>query len=46
MLSKLGVPSNALGNPDAAVQFLMDTGKISQEQYMQARQMAQGFFKR
>lgn len=43
MLSKMGIPSDALSNPDKAVQYLMDSGKISQAQYIRARNIARSF---
>lgn len=40
MLSKMGVPSN-INTPDGIMQYLMDSGKVNQGQYNQARKMAQ-----
>lgn len=40
MLSQFGVPQNISNNPQAVIQNLMNSGKISQEQYNQAMQMA------
>lgn len=40
MLGKYGVPQDIANNPQATVQFLMNTGKISQEQYNNAVQTA------
>lgn len=37
------VPQNLLGDPNAIIQHLMQTGQISQERYNQAFQMAQQF---
>ena len=39
-LSKAGIPGNFMNNPDAAIRWLMDNGKISQESYSKAREMA------
>ena len=40
MLGGLGVPQNISNNPQAIIQSLMNSGRISQEQYNQAMQMA------
>ena len=42
MLNKMGVPQN-IKDPASMIQYMMDTGKINQSQYNQARQMAQAF---
>lgn len=41
MLSQYGVPQNIANDPQAVIQHLMNTGKISQDQYNQAVKMAQ-----
>lgn len=40
MLSQFGISQNISNNPQAVIQSLMNSGKISQEQYNQAMQMA------
>lgn len=40
MLNGLGIPQNIANNPQAIIQNMMNSGKISQEQYNQAMQMA------
>lgn len=39
ILGNLGVPQNLSTNPQAIIQHLMDTGKISQDQLNQAMRM-------
>lgn len=39
-MKQFGIPSDMAQSPDKMIQFLMDSGRISQAQYMQARQMA------
>lgn len=36
MLQKMNIPSEYASNPQGAIQYLMNTGKISQEQYNSA----------
>ncbi len=36
MLQKLNIPQEYASNPQGAIQYLMNTGKISQEQYNMA----------
>ena len=33
MLQKLNIPSDCQDNPQKAIQYLMNTGRVSQEQY-------------
>lgn len=40
MLQQMGLPSDALKNPQATVQQLMNTGKLNQQQFNQLQQMA------
>ena len=40
ILGQMGVPQNISNNPQAIIQNLMNSGKISQDQYNQAMQMA------
>ena len=39
-LGQLNVPQNIMNDPNAIIQHLMNNGKISQEQYNQAVNMA------
>lgn len=41
VLGKYGIPQNIANNPDAIIQYLMNSGKVSQEQYNRAVMMAQ-----
>lgn len=43
MQSKLNLPQNIdpMKNPNEAIQFLMNNGRLSQQQYNQLQQMAQ-----
>jgi hypothetical protein len=41
MLSRFNVPQNIANNPQAILQYMMNTGAISQNQYNQAMQIAQ-----
>lgn len=36
----LQIPQNMAKDPKAVIQHLMDTGRINQQQYMQAKRMA------
>lgn len=40
MLSQMGVPAEMQNNPNAIIQHLMNTGKLSQDQYAQLQQQA------
>lgn len=40
MLSQFGIPQNIAGDPQAVIQNMMNSGKISQDVYNQAMQMA------
>ena len=40
MLQRAGVPQQIASNPNQAIQYLMNSGKISQQQYNQAQSMA------
>lgn len=40
VLGGLGIPQNIAGDPQAVIQNLMNSGRISQDQYNQAMQMA------
>lgn len=39
-MSQWGIPQNIANNPNAILQQLMSSGRVSQAQYNQARQMA------
>ena len=41
LLSQMGIPQNMQNNPHAIIQHLMDTGRLSQAQYMQLQQQAE-----
>lgn len=40
ILGQMGVPQNISNNPQAVIQNLMNSGRITQSQYDQAMQMA------
>lgn len=40
MLSQMGIPQN-LNSPQSIMQYLMDTGRVTQADYNRARMMAQ-----
>lgn len=40
MLQQMGLPADALKNPQATIQQLMNSGKMNQQQYNQLQQMA------
>ena len=37
---QMGVPQSAMNDPNAIIQHLMNNGKVTQEQYNKAMQMA------
>lgn len=39
-LRGMGVPQQYMNNPQGLIQHMMDTGKLSQAQYMQLKQQA------
>lgn len=39
-MSGMNIPQKYAGDPNGIIQFLMDSGKINQNQYMQAKRMA------
>lgn len=41
MQSKLNIPQNIQNNPGAILQYMMDSGQLSQNQYNQASKAAQ-----
>ena len=45
MQRKFNIPRNIVNDPNAIVQYLMNTGQITQQQYNQAAQMANRFRK-
>lgn len=40
LTSRLGIPNNLANDPNGAIQWLMNNGKLSQEQYNKARELA------
>lgn len=40
MLQKMGMPQGMQNNPQAMIQYLMDTGKLTQSQYSQLQAQA------
>lgn len=40
ILGQFGIPQNMSNNPQAVIQHMLNSGKISQAQYDQAMQMA------
>lgn len=42
ILGQFGIPQNMANNPQAVIQQMLNSGKISQEQYDKAMQMARG----
>lgn len=40
IMARMGIPQEMTKSPDDAIQHLLNTGRINQQQYMQARQMA------
>lgn len=40
MLNQMGIPQNLQNNPQAIIQHLMNTGRLSQDQYTQLQQQA------
>ena len=43
ILARMGIPQSALQNPQQAVQELMNSGRMSQQQFEQLRQMSMQF---
>ena len=39
-MNKMGIPQGMQNNPQAAIQYLMDNGRLSQAQYNQAQEQA------
>ena len=46
LLSKMGIPQECMSSPQNVAQYLLDNGKVTQEQIQQANQMYQQMFKR
>lgn len=44
MLAKMGIPSEYLSNPQTVAQYLLDSGRVNQQQIQQANTMYQQFF--
>lgn len=45
MQRRLNIPQNIQNDPNAIVQYLLNTGQVTQQQYNQAAQMARQFRK-
>lgn len=43
ILGGLNIPNNIINNPQAIIQFLMNNGSVSQDQYNNAVRMAKDF---
>lgn len=41
LLGRFGIPVNLMNDPNAMIQFLMNNGKVTQEQYNNAVKKAQ-----
>lgn len=46
MLSRMGIPQEYMDTPQSVAQYLLDNGKVTQEQINQANTMYQQFFRR
>ena len=46
LLQRMGVPQNCLNSPQDAAQYLMQNGRVTQEQIDQANQLYSQIFKR
>ena len=46
MLRKMGIPEEHMNNPQSAAQFLLDNGKVNQQQIQQAQSLYQQIFRR
>ena len=46
MLQSMGVPKECMGSPKETADYLLQSGKVSQQQIDQATQMYQQMFKR
>ena len=40
MQKNMGIPKEYLNNPDEAIQYLMNTGKLTQQQYNEVNEVA------
>lgn len=45
MMNRANIPQNIANDPNAIIQHLMSTGKMSQQQYNQLQQMANNLVK-
>lgn len=45
-LQSIGIPQECMQSPDSVAQYLLDNGKVNQQQIQQASQMYQQMFKR
>ena len=46
LLQKMGVPQEYMNDPQSVAQYLLDNGKVNQEQIKQAQSMYQQMFRR
>ena len=46
MLVRMGIPQDKLQSPDSVAQYLLNNGRISQQQIDQAKTLYQQMFKR
>ena len=46
LLQKMGIPQEYLDSPQNVAQYLLDNGKVTQNQINQANQMYQQYFKK
>lgn len=46
LLSRMGIPQNQMQSPQSVAQYLLDNGKVTQQQIQQANQMYRQMFRR
>lgn len=46
MLSRMGIPQDHMSDPQSVAKYLLDNGKVNQQQIQQAQSMYQQMFKR
>lgn len=44
MLAKMGIPQEVMSNPQNVAQYLLNNGKVSQQQIQQAQEMYRQMF--
>ena len=44
MLSKMGIPQECMSNPQSVAQYLLNNGKVNQQQIQQAQEMYRQIF--